>query len=150
MFKYFSIGVILGILGVVVGLLIVWLAVSSWTSLSTHWLNTALVLPSLGLIGGAMIAKGKLESHSGLRALLALAAVPLCGFSNYMAFIITSRTWFADKIAPEHQSLFYQIANPEVMPAFASGKSGSAESWLMYLIVGLVAGPAVVWFMSRD
>ena len=154
MFKYFATSVMFGIVGMVIGTLIVWWAVSTWDSLSTHWLNTAMVMPTLGLVGGLALSDGKIgESRGSLRALLTLVACPICGFSNYLAFIITSRTWFADKIPADHQSFFFQLANPDLMPAFSKSMSSSnytsSESWLMYLIIGLVVGPLVFLSASR-
>ncbi len=113
-----------------------------------------MVMPTLGLWGGYALSDGKVgESRGSLRALLTLAACPICGFSNYLAFIITSRTWFADKIPVDHQSLFFQLANPDQMPAFSKSMSSSnytsSESWLMYLIIGLIAGPLVFLSASR-
>jgi hypothetical protein len=70
-----------------------------------------------------------------------------------MAFVIASRTWFADKIRADQQSLLYQIAHPDVLPEFTSTstshRSSHAESWVMYLIIGLIAGPLAFWFTSR-
>ncbi len=153
MLKYFAIAVALGIFGMLAGLLIEWGAVSTWTSLSTDWLFAALVLPALGLVGGFAFSQDKVESRGALRALLALTAIPLCGFSNFMAFIIASRTWFADAIPSEHQALLYQILHPDVLPEFSrtnsSHASSHSETWLMYLIVGLIAGPLAFWFTSR-
>ena len=154
MFKHFATAVLLGVLGMVAGELIVWYAVSTWTQISSHWLNSAVVLPILGLWGGLALAeKSVAESRGRLRWLLILVAMPLCGAANYLAFVIASRTWFADKIPAEHQSFFFQLTHPDVLPAFgstgSSGHSSSAESWLMYLILGLVLGPVVFWFTSR-
>ena len=155
MLKYFTISLTLALLGLVAGSLIVWFAVSTWTTLSTHWLHSALVMPTLGLIGGLALSDGKIgDSRGRLRGLLALVACPLCGFANYLAFVITSRTWFADQIPLDHQSLIGQLLNPDWLPAFSSRSStyssGSAETWLMSLVVGLVAGPVLVfWTTSR-
>jgi hypothetical protein len=152
MFKAFAASLALGIVGMVAGLMIEWLAVSTWTTLSSDWLFAALIVPIVGMVGGFALFRHDVgESTGPVRALLSLAAIPLCGFSNYMAFIVASRTWFADKIPADQQSLFFQIAHPDLLPAFStsSHNSSHSESWVAYLIAGVLVGPIAFWFTSR-
>lgn len=153
MFKYFLTSVALGILGLFIGTAITWTAVSTWTELNTNWIASAMIFPIFGLLGGLAIAEPHVAEHRGkFRALLALAAMPLCGFGNYLAFIITSRTWFGDRLPPESQSLVFQLMHPDIMPTFvhkSTSGSGLEQSWLMYLIVGLLVGPLLLWWTSR-
>jgi hypothetical protein len=153
MFKYFLTSVALAVLGLIIGTAITWTAVSNWTSLSTSWLDAAMIFPIFGLLGGLAIAEPHLGEHRGkFRAALAAVAMPLCGFANYLAFIITSRTWFGDRLPPESQSLVFQLMNPDIMPTFvhkSTSGSGLEQSWLMYLIVGLFIGPLLIWWTSR-
>jgi hypothetical protein len=47
----------------------------------------------------------------------------------------------------------YQFMHPQVLPAFVShsshGSHGTEQTWLMYVIMGLVLGPLVFWWSSK-
>jgi hypothetical protein len=154
LFKHFLIAVALGVLGLVIGTLIAWGAVSTWTTLSTNWINSGMVWPTLGLDGGLALAGPHIGQNRGkLRAALMAVAMPLCGFANYLAFIITSRTWFSDRIPEDSQSLIYQIMHPDIMPTFvhttSSSSHGLEQTWVTYLCIGLIAGPLIFFWSTR-
>lgn len=143
-------GFIYSAVGVVVGSAIVLYAVSTWTSLSTHWINSGLVIPLLGLHLAFSQSTGELRGR--VRVGMMLIAAVMCTLGNYLAFVITSRTWFAEKIAPEHQGLFYQLTHPDVLPKFierGSSGSGSEQTWQMYVCLGLILGPLIFWYGTR-
>ena len=145
-----------GIAGLVLASAIVYFATATWTSLSSRWINSGAVLPILGLIGGLALAEKDIgERRETLRRWLALAAVPLCTLGNYLAWMITCRAWFADRIPPEHQAFLDQFLHPSVLPTFVTrsggaGSYGSEETYLEYLIVGALVGPFIFWIGTRE
>jgi len=144
---------VLGVLGLAFGCGIVLFAVTRWTSLDTMWLNSALVWPILGLTLGLSLAEGSIGTgRTQLRVALTALAIPLCALGNYLAFVLTSRTWFADKIPADQQSFAFQVMHPEVLPNFFHTQNhGSMEwGWTGYLLLGLVAGPIIFWRSSRS
>jgi hypothetical protein len=153
MFIHLLRAVLLGALGVAVGCSITWGAVSSWTSLSSRWISAGFVAPVMGLTGGMALADRDPSCRRGLlRFLLALASAPLCALGNYLSFLITSRTWNAEKIAPEHRDFFYQLTHPDVLPSFFEKSSSglmSEQTWKQYVILGFIVGPIVLYMTTR-
>jgi hypothetical protein len=154
MFSKLMRAIVFGVLGIAIGDTIVYFAVSRWTSLDSMWINSGAVWPLIGLWAGYAMAESELgAARATLRRLLTLAAIPLCAAGNFLAFVITSRTWFAEQIAPEHRDLFYQLMHPDVLPGIyhrsAHGSSSLAWTWIGYLVMGLVVGPLVFWNTSK-
>ena len=145
---------VFGLLGIVLGCVVVQCAVSQWTELSSHWINTGFVAPMLGIWGGLTMAESTIgAARFRLRLALAVVAAPLCAVGNFLAFVITSRTWFADRIPVEHRGFIDQLMHPDVLPAFISkgttGAAGFEESWREYVALGLIVGPLLFMWTSR-
>ena len=152
--RHFLNAVGLGIVGILGACGVVYGAVSSWTTVSSHWINSGCVLPILGLTGGLALAEPSIgERRNALRWALIAAAVPLATVGNYLAWLITVRTWFADRIPAEHQGFLFQLTHPSVLPSFVEQRAGSSyassETYLQYLLLGAVLGPIILWLTTR-
>lgn len=146
-------GLLFSLIGIALGCGVVWWAVSTWTSLSSRWIGAGFIAPIFGLHIGLMMARSDDERYLGrLRLALTLVAAFVCTLGNYLAFVITSRTWFLERIAVEHRDFFYLLTHPSALPAFverASSGGGSEQTWQMYVVVGLIAGPPAFWFTTK-
>ena len=155
MLKQFLRSLACGLLGLAVGAGIVQFAVWKWDSLSSHWIDSGGILPMLGLLAGlGWAAADEFDRLRALRRLLILVAIPLGALGGLLAFVITSRTWFADKIPPEQSSFLFQLMNPSVLPTFGerSGSGSGMTSEVTYgrsLFVGAFAAPLVMWLFTR-
>src|SRR5687768_17596103 len=99
MLSHFLKAVALGLLGLLAGCGLVAWATSQWTELSTRWINAGFVFPLLGLAGGLALAEPAIAGkRDRFRFALSLAAAVLCTAGNFLAYVITSRTWFGDRI----------------------------------------------------
>jgi hypothetical protein len=155
MAKHILKAVSFGLLGLLLGCIIVKIAVSQWTSLNTMWINAAGILPLLGIAGAFGLARAELGPNRGAyRAICTVLAALLGSLGSYMAFVITSGTWFADRIPLEHQGLFFQLLHPGVLPTFversSSASSGTETTWLASLIIGFVVSPLIFLWFTRS
>lgn len=146
----------LGMLGVVVSSLVVWQVVHSWHSFSSHWLfMPSCMLPIFGTLGGYSLAQkltgGDAEWYMPNRLArigYAVLAGSLAGLAGYVAFVITSRTWFADKIEPAASGFAYQFLHPSVLPTFyENSQHGSSmeQTWWMLAGIGFLISTWVTY-----
>lgn len=143
----------LGILGVLIGSAIVYGAVSAWTELSSSWVEAGFVVPLMTLIIGLAVVTpaGSPERKTLRRALLPVAA--LVGTAgNYLAFVITSHVWYADRIPAAQQSWLFQLLHPSVLPSFVSrsspSSSGIEQTWIEHVVIGFVAALVAFWWIT--
>jgi hypothetical protein len=144
----------LGVLGLAIGCGIVFFAVSRWTSLDSRWIESGFVGPLiLLLLALAFVAPtGDPERGALRRALIPVAAL-LSMTGNYLAFVITSHVWYADRMPVGRRSLFYQLLHPGVLPTYVersypSGVSAGL-SWVEQVVLGFVIGGIAFWWISR-
>lgn len=141
---------LMGALGVALSSLIVWKVADAWSSFSERWLVLALVMPVFGILAGCGLAE-KLSGGGAdwfirnrlTRLGYALLAGVFSALGGYLAFIITARTWFADRVEPASAGFFHQVLHPSTLPTFyknsAHGFSNEQHWWLMAGI-GLLVG----------
>jgi hypothetical protein len=146
-------GLVFSLIAMALGCGVVWWAVSTWTSLSSRWIGAGFVAPIFGLHLALFTACSDDERYRGrLRLALTLVAACVCTAGNYLAFVITSRTWFLERIAAEHRDFFHLVTHPSALPTFverAASGGGSEQTWQMYVVVGLLAGPFAFWFTTK-
>jgi hypothetical protein len=148
--RTFSLALALGLLGVLLSSLLVWYIARTWSSFSSDWFVLVCLLPIFGILGGAGLSSllardGHTRQAPGWGACLGLALLGglLAGLANYLAFVITSRTWFAAQIHPEHAEFFYQVFHPWVLPAFYEGNEHGGQTeqtWVFMAGIGVLIG----------
>lgn len=153
MLRRLLIASLFGLAALILGCGIVYGAVSQWTNLSSRWISAGFVFPLLGLTFGMYWFENEVvDCRTRFRlALIPISAV-LATAGNYLAWVITSRTWFAERIPAEHQGFLFQLMNPKVLPSFferGSSGSSSEQTWVAAIVVGLFAGPIAFWLMTR-
>ena len=84
---------------------------------------------------------------------LACAATVFGGAANYLAFVITSRTWSGNELPESSRSLWFQLTHHDVLHSFVSTTASNTnplqETWQMYLVIGLLASPLIFWRGTR-
>jgi hypothetical protein len=144
----------LGVLGLAIGCGIVFFAVSRWTSLDSRWIESGFVGPLiLLLLALAFVAPTGDPDRGALRRALVPVAALLTAAGNYLAFVITSRVWYADRMPVGQRSVLYQLLHPGLLPRYVErsypSSVGMEQTWKEQVILGLVIGVIGFWWLSR-
>jgi hypothetical protein len=144
----------LGVLGLALGLGIVTLAVNRWTSLDSRWIESGFVGPLiLLLLGFAVVAPTGDPDRGALRRALVPVAALLTAAGNYLAFVITSHVWFADRMPAGQRSVLHQLLHPGALPRYVErsypSTVGLEQTWVEQVVLGLVVGVIGFWWLSH-
>ena len=133
----------LGIAGMVLAGLLVWLVAAGTTSISDHWLVAGAVLPVLGVALGAFLShrlSGGTDpwpvTERNRRIPFAILGGALGALTWYVCYVELAALW-------NHREFFTLLLDPSAVPTLSSRRgSGSASSapLLVYVIMGLVVG----------
>jgi hypothetical protein len=105
-----------------------------WDSIDQKWIASGMLPPLAGLaVGLKLLDPDVPRDRKRLRAVLLVMAIALGTIGNYLAFVIATRTWYADQFAAGEQSLAYQVTHPDSLPGLKSAQQGlsdTEETWL--------------------
>jgi hypothetical protein len=152
--RRFLVSAACGLAGVLIGCLILQQVVNRWKSFDIYLLLLHALLALYGIRTGRHLCSDSREGEGmPIRNRYEVMSYSILGaaissLSTFLAFVITSRTWFADRIDPTFSSLWYQLLHPWILPPFyATDWHGNPNevTWWFMSAVGFGVGLFSSW-----